>query len=162
LLTNRTSILFFHNYKERRFKIVENRRNALVKIGICDDVPILQDVIESYIRAYEKQKNLHFQINKFSSGEELINEYENGNSYDLLFLDQKMKELTGLETARQIRKFHSTVSCDIVFVTSSDNHYQFRAVQPLRIIAKPVSMETISEVLNIVTNPEVIPINAQM
>jgi len=141
---------------------VENRRNAFVKIGICDDVPILQDIIESYIRAYEKQKNLYFQINKFSSGEELIRDYENGGSYDLLFLDQKMKELTGLETARQIRKFHSPDSCGIVFVTSSDNHYQFRSVQPLMVIAKPVSMETISEVLSTVTNREAIPINTQM
>ncbi|MDI9483546.1 MAG: response regulator [Bacillota bacterium] len=132
----------------------------MMKIGICDDMPILQDVIESYIRAYEKQKGLSFQIDKFSSGEELINEYENGSSYDLLFLDQKMKELTGLETARQIRKHHSPASCGIVFVTSSDNHYQFKAVQPLKVIAKPVSMETISEVLNTVTNRETTPINA--
>jgi DNA-binding LytR/AlgR family response regulator len=131
-----------------------------VKIGICDDMPILQDVIESYIRAYEKQNGLSFQINKFSSGEELIKEYENGSSYDLLFLDQKMKELTGLETAQRIRKHHSPASCGIVFVTSSDNHYQFRTVQPLKVIAKPVSMETISEVLNTVTNRETTPINA--
>ena len=70
---------------------MENRGNAFVKIGICDDVPILRDVIESYIRAYEKQKGLSFQIDKFSSGEELIKEFEKGGSYDLLFLDQKMK-----------------------------------------------------------------------
>lgn len=134
----------------------------MIKIGICDDVPILQDVIESYIRAYEKQKGLSFQINKFSSGEELIKEYEKGGSYDLLFLDQKMKELTGLETAKHIRKFHSPDSCGIVFVTSSDNHYQFRTVQPLMVIAKPVSMEKISEVLNKAVNREMIPVNAQM
>ncbi|HEY8499986.1 MAG TPA: response regulator [Clostridia bacterium] len=134
----------------------------MFKIGICDDVPILQDVIESYIRAYEKQHGLSFQINKFSSGEELIKEYENGGSYDLLFLDQKMKELTGLETALKIRKLHSPDSCGIVFVTSSDNHYQFRTVQPLKVISKPVSMETISEVLNTVTNRETVSINAKM
>jgi DNA-binding LytR/AlgR family response regulator len=141
---------------------VENRGNAFVKIGICDDVPILRDVIESYIRAYEKQKGLSFQIDKFSSGEELIKEFEKGGSYDLLFLDQKMKILTGLETAQQIRKFNSPASCRIVFVTSTDNHYQFRSVQPLMVIAKPVSMEMISEVLNMATKQVIAAINAQM
>mgnify|MGYP000850499038 CR=1 FL=1 len=139
---------------------MENKRNAFFKIGICDDVPILQDVIESYIREYERQqKGFSFKISKFSSGEELIKEIENGGSYDLLFLDQKMKQLTGLETARQIRKLNSSASCRIVFVTSSDDHYQFRSVQPLMVIAKPVSMEMISEVLSIVTGLETAPAN---
>jgi len=119
----------------------------LLKIGICDDIPILCDVIEYCIHLYEDVMGVYFDIDKFSSGEELLEKYSSGVCYDILFLDHNMKKLTGFETAKRIRQNHSDNPCSIIIVTSSDNHNQFNSIHPLQVITKPVSAEVISNVL---------------
>lgn len=119
----------------------------MLKIGICDDIPILCDVIEYCIRLYEDVMGIYFDIDKFTSGEELLEKYGSGVRYDVLFLDHNMKKLTGFETAKRIRQNHSACSCSIIIVTASANHYQFNSIQPLQVITKPVSAEDINNVL---------------
>lgn len=73
-------------------------------IGICDDRPLSRHLLEVLIHLYEEEQNVQFNIYEFSSGEELLEEIEmQGLVFDLLFLDNSMKKLSGLETARQIR-----------------------------------------------------------
>jgi len=98
-------------------------------------------LLKALIHLYEEEKVVLFNIYEFSSGEELLEEIEKHDIvFDVLFLDNSMKKLTGLETARLIRQFESTSACSIVFVTSADDHDQFMQVKPLQVIsyANPV------------------------
>jgi len=123
----------------------------MLNIGICDDFPIFCEIIETFIRQYGEKHNTIFNIWHFESGEDLIDMLNSENiKFDLLFLDQKMKKLTGLETAKRIRQmeFNELKSpCNIVFVTSMDNLYELKSVKPLRIIRKPVNQVIINEIL---------------
>ncbi|SDG61589.1 LytR/AlgR family response regulator transcription factor [Desulfosporosinus hippei] len=117
-------------------------------IGICDDRPLSRYLLEALIHLYEEEKDVLFNIYEFSSGEELLAEIEKqGLVFDLLFLDNSMKKLSGLETARQIRQSKSTSACSIVFVTSAEDHDQFMQVKPLRIVSKPSTQEHIEAIL---------------
>ena len=117
-------------------------------IGICDDRPLSRYLLEALIHLYEEEKNVLFNIYEFSSGEELLEEIEKqGLVFNLLFLDNSMKKLTGLETARQIRQSKSTSACNIVFVTSAEDHDQFTQVKPLQIVCKPCTQEHIEAIL---------------
>lgn len=120
----------------------------LFTIGICDDRPLCRRLLEALIHLYEEEKNVQFNIYEFSSGEGLLEEIEKqGLVFDLLFLDNRMKKLTGLEIARQIRQSESTSECNIVFVTSADDHDQFMQVRPLQVVSKPCTRERIEAIL---------------
>jgi len=67
--------------------------------------------------------------------------------FDLLFLDNSLKKLTGLEAAKQIRQSASMSACSIVFVPSADDHDQFKQVQPLQVVCKPGTKEIIDIIL---------------
>ena len=124
-------------------------------IGICDDRPLSRRLLEALIHLYEEEQNVLFNIYEFSSGEELLAEIEKqGLAFDLLFLDNSMKKLSGLETARQIRLSKSMSACSIVFVTSAENHDQFMPVKPLQIVCKPCTREHIEAILEkVLTKP---------
>ncbi|ODA41867.1 response regulator [Desulfosporosinus sp. BG] len=118
-------------------------------IGICDDRPLCRQLLEAFIRLYEDEKGVLFDIYQFGSGEELLEELKKHDKvFDLLLLDNSMKKLTGLETAKQIRQSDSMSACSIVFVTSEDDHEQFKQVQPLQVICKPGSQEHIDAILD--------------
>ncbi|NMA34850.1 MAG: response regulator [Clostridiaceae bacterium] len=123
----------------------------MMNIGICDDFPVNCEVIEAAILQYGEKNNTTFNIRKFNSGEELIDLISKEDiSFDLLFLDYCMKELTGLETAKKVRQLELAgckSACSIVFVTSMDNTYELMSVGPLRVIRKPVNPVLINKIL---------------
>ncbi|HHY26038.1 MAG TPA: response regulator [Desulfitobacterium dehalogenans] len=120
----------------------------MLTIGICDDRPLCRQLLEEFIHLYEEEKGVLFDIYQFGSGEELLEElHKRGMILDLLFLDNSMKKLTGLETAQLIRQSDSMSACGIVFVTA-DVHDQFMQVQPLQVVGKPVTRECIDTVLD--------------
>lgn len=121
----------------------------MLTIGICDDRPLCRQLLEAFIHLYEKEKGVSFDIYQFGSGEELLEELNKlGMIFDLLFLDNSMKKLTGLETAKQVRQSNSMSTCSIVFVTSADDHDQFMQVQPLQVLCKPGTQERINAILD--------------
>ena len=126
----------------------------MLNIGICDDFPINREIIKMIIRQYGEENDQTFSIWEFGSGEELIELLGKGDiSFDLVFLDYYMKELTGLETAQKIRQLEQTRSrpaCSIVFITAMENTYGLMPVKPLRILRKPVSPGTINAILTFV------------
>lgn len=120
----------------------------MLTIGICDDRPLCRQLLEAFIHLYEEEKDLLFDTHQFGSGEELLEEVnQRGMIFDLLFLDNSMKKLTGLETAKQIRQSASMSACSIVFVTSADDHDQFIQVQPLDVVCKPGTKEIMDAIL---------------
>lgn len=119
----------------------------MLNIALCDDMPVLRELLEMFIREYETENKVKFQIYQFDSGEGLLEKYEKGHiHFDILFLDNYMKKLTGVKTALLIREYDK--SCQIVFVTSSDLQQEFMAAAPLAILRKPITKEVICKVLD--------------
>lgn len=88
----------------------------MINIAICDDGEIEQKILENMLQGLFQKRNLMCSIEKFCSGEELLEKYENGR-FDLIVLDIYMKQLNGIETGREIRKYDRDV--DIIYCTSS-------------------------------------------
>ena len=107
----------------------------IVRIGICDDEARVRlktrQLVEKYLKMYE----LTYEIYEFSSGEELLASYP--QSLDVLLLDITMGQLNGIETAKEIRSFDSTV--DIIFLTSLMEFMQEGyVVRAYRYLLKPL------------------------
>lgn len=121
-------------------------KNTMVKIAICDDSEITISQAENML---EKLKIKDLEYDSFYSGEELLKHANSIDSekYDIFLLDIEMGELSGLETAKELRKkFKESI---IIFITSH-NEFVYDAFEVLafNFIVKPLTLEKLSEVLD--------------
>ncbi len=119
-------------------------------IGICDDDKKDTEIIEELCKECLKN-DIKWDIQKFSSGEELLNYAENGDNsrIDLLFLDIEMGGISGIEVKDEV------IKCDnvwrIVFVTSyKDRVYEAFGLKTLGFVNKPANKENISKWIEVV------------
>lgn len=92
----------------------------MITIALCDDdVSYLNNILyRSVLTAVHKSK-IQAEIKSFSSSNKLLNEYENGNRFDIVILDIDMPYLNGKELAARIRVMD--FSFFLVFVTAYEN-----------------------------------------
>lgn len=87
------------------------------------------------------------EVRAFPSAEAFLFAYEEDSAYDILLLDVKMKDISGIELARRIRADKSRA--EIIFLTS---HFEFAGegyeVDALHYLVKPVSEEKLMAVLS--------------
>lgn len=90
----------------------------MLKIAICDDEKNVCDYIEKRTRDYLAKVDEDGELAVFLDGAPLIRSCEeNPSSYDIIFLDIKMKTVNGVDCAKHLRDLG--VEALIVFVTSS-------------------------------------------
>ncbi len=104
-------------------------------IAICDDEVVHRENLIKHMQNYSDE-NIDFIIKEFESGEELVEKFNNGEKYDIVFLDICMGKITGVDVATLIRKVDKNVI--IFFVTSFDNYTMdaFR-VNAFQFLVKP-------------------------
>lgn len=86
----------------------------MYKVAVCDDEPIVREQILLFLRHMEEEQGERFAVACFSSGEELLAEMDRDTQ--LLLLDIRMGQLSGLEAARKLRAENNTLC--ILFITS--------------------------------------------
>lgn len=88
-----------------------------MRIAIVEDERSYQEQLLQYLTEFEHENNILIQPQVFSDGDEIIEAYQSGNDqWSIIFLDIKMKNKNGIETAREIRKEDRDVV--IIFITS--------------------------------------------
>lgn len=117
-----------------------------LKIAICDDEQQQIEYLTSLVSAWGKANHHTCVIGSFPSAEAFLFSYEDDSSYDILLLDVEMKNISGIDLAKRLRK--DNISAEIVFVTS---HFEFAGegyeVDALHYLIKPVSKEKLDQVL---------------
>lgn len=119
----------------------------MLRIAICDDEKIDREILVKALKSYFAPKEETLAILNFESGMQLIDSYENGTAFDMVFLDVLMQRLDGIATAQQIRRFDAKVP--IVFLTvSPDYALESYDVFASGYLLKPVDMTRFSALLN--------------
>lgn len=109
------------------------------KIAICDDDQMTLLKMKEYLYDFEKL----FHIDLYSSGEALLN---SGKNYDFIFLDIDMKGISGIDTARMLRK--KDRKAKIIYVTAYEDFRDYAfSVHAFAYLVKPVSKEHIQAIL---------------
>jgi len=117
-----------------------------VKIAICDDEKNYRDEILEYITGYFNDKS-EFVVLEFFSGEDLIQYYNKGEVFDLIFLDIEMKDKNGIETAKEIREADENVI--IIFITSHISYvYDTFRVNAFQFLKKPIDKQDFDKDFN--------------
>ncbi len=119
----------------------------MIQITICDDEGIEVEYLSKLVEKWANDNGHFLRLNKFSSGESLLFNYEDNKGTDILLLDIQMKEIDGVSTAKKIRETNSQMQ--IVFITGvSDFMSEGYEVSALHYLLKPVKEEKLFEVLS--------------
>jgi DNA-binding LytR/AlgR family response regulator len=117
-----------------------------MRIAICEDEQSMQKNIVDIIEDWANVRKVQIDILRFPSAEAFMMAWPE-HSFDLAFLDIKMKGMSGLELAEYIRK--SDEKMLIVFVTSFEQYslegYNVNAFQYL---IKPMSPAKLMPILD--------------
>ena len=105
-------------------------------ICLCDDNPQALQEYASMITDIAKAESIALRISRYCSGEQLLFEPEDVlKSFDIVYLDMLMGKLSGIETARELRRIG--FAGQIIFLTSSKDHaLEAFDVMPLHYIVK--------------------------
>lgn len=110
----------------------------MIKIAICDDDIKLTSLLEKHIFEYEETEKNDVEV--FFSGEELLNSYNKGESFDLLYLDVELGGINGIDVAHEIRKIDKHVL--IIYITAYVNFAPSAfEVNAFRFLSKPIDEE---------------------
>ena len=120
----------------------------LYRIAICDDEISQIKNISDYLTRFSIKTDTEFQIERFTSSNELLKKYYNEKSpFDILFLDMEMPGRNGIETAEEIRRIPDR-NVLIAFITSYPEYMQDSFdVQASQYFTKPVSYELFEQKL---------------
>ena len=73
-----------------------------IRVAVCDDCKSDRDFLRENLKTYKAENPALFEIEEFESGEALL---ANGaEQYDLIFLDIYMGQMTGMDTAGELRR----------------------------------------------------------
>lgn len=118
----------------------------MLKIAICDDEKPQINLLKNILSIHLDLKGLDYIIYKFDCGENLIDSITKEN-YDIIFSDIEMKDLNGIDTAKNIR-IHNKKSV-IIFVTAyPDFVFQGYEVKAFNYVLKPYKPEKIGQILD--------------
>lgn len=93
-----------------------------IQAAVCDDEPIFRAHIRELLVQDSVKQGYDLYVREYADGGELLSSFEQGQAMDVLFLDIRMKERDGMETARILRE--KGCSCLIIFLTSASEYMQ--------------------------------------
>ena len=136
-----------------------------IRIALCDDEEEQLQNLSGLLSKWAGHSGLSLDMRTFPSAEAFLFAYEEDSAYDILILDIEMKDISGMDLARRIRKEDKRV--EILFITS---HFEFISegyeVDALHYLTKPVSEKKLYAVLTkaldrLSTEPPSLIINCQ-
>lgn len=120
-----------------------------MKVAIIDDEENNQKLIREYIERFSEEHGICFEIDCYSDGVEITENYT--PKYDILLMDIEMKQIDGMTAAKYIRRLDTDVV--LIFIT---NHLKYAAlgysVNAQGYLVKPVSYFAFSEELSKAVN----------
>ncbi len=120
----------------------------MLRIAACDDnVMSLDSVAQNIDRYFQTNPNFEYETVKYTSPNQLLNDFDSGSSYDIVILDIIMPEALGTDIARKIHALNPKTR--IIFITISHDYaidaYDIGAVH---YVTKPVDYEALKQALD--------------
>ncbi|SFE68961.1 two component transcriptional regulator, LytTR family [Paenibacillus algorifonticola] len=118
----------------------------MYRVAICEDEQQQRELVRSMLIALSIKSNIEFEIELFSSGEQLLSHYEREETpFHILILDVEMNGLNGIQTARKIRGLNR-LDEQIVFLTSYPEYMvESFDVMTFQYLLKPVAPSILEE-----------------
>ena len=118
-----------------------------MNIAICEDNKTQSDLIKQMVRNWSiKGKNV-IKITCYQSAEAFLFCLPEDGPFDILLLDIQMKEMTGIDLAKQLRETKDEVI--IIFITAMKEYvFEGYNVDALQYLLKPIKETSLFECLD--------------
>lgn len=120
----------------------------MYRIAICDNDKIFSAELHKQVEKSLSFQDLDAQIHEFYNTASFLESMDQGNHYDLIFLDILLDGENGYSFAKQLR--NEDIKIDIIFITTTEDYaiagYE---VSPLLYLVKPVTDAQITYALEI-------------
>ena len=117
----------------------------MFRIAICDDNGAVCSAIENIIDDFFKTETMHYEIDGFQSGEELLKELDDHEKYDLIYLDIELARLNGVEVGRYIREKLLDDYTQIAFISAKSSYaLELFQIRPIHFLVKPFTPDRLS------------------
>lgn len=118
----------------------------MLRIAICDDEQIFLNELEMFVDNYLNKILVRHSIEIFYDGKALKKAYDEGERFDILYLDIEMNLMNGIEVAKFIRKSDHNVI--LIYVSSYESYLiQLFEVEPFRFIKKPILEDEVCHIM---------------
>lgn len=116
----------------------------MIRIAICDDEENICTMIEEFILDYGIINKIELDIQIFYTGEALLKLIQNGEQFDLIFLDIEMQPINGIEVGKTIREKIKNEIIKIVYISAVEGYaMELFEVRPLHFLIKPISKKKV-------------------
>jgi len=119
-------------------------------VAICDDEKEISWKLEDILIDIFDQLKIKYEIDVYSTGEEVCQKIANGKHYDLMFLDIEFAHhaINGIEVGRFIREQQNNHAMSIVYISG---HMKFAMqlfdIRPLQFLIKPLDYEKVGSTI---------------
>lgn len=118
-----------------------------MNIAVCDDNLSDREIIRQQLNIYFSDKFIDYNIDSYENGVNLIYSIDDGEHYDIIFLDMYMDKLKGIEVAHRLRNMN--YKGKIIFLTATEEFaVQSYDVEASGYLVKPHDINKISTVLD--------------
>lgn len=115
-----------------------------MKIAICDDESLFRRELKHSLNSYSLEYGLTFLYYEYSDGISMLSD---NISYDLIFMDYKMKNMNGINVISALRERNDNTP--VIFISSyKEMVFESMKVQTYRFLVKPLDNEKLYEALN--------------
>jgi len=105
--------------------------------------------LEKKLKVVQSTINYILSVDVFNDGQELIKYLNDGNRFDIIYLDIEMKNIGGIEVRKTIRETLKDEHTKIVFVSAHKSYsFDLHKVRAMDFLIKPISQENITESIN--------------
>lgn len=143
-------MLNWNRQGEKPLKAKEQKKT--LNIAAVDDTDADREILKEMLNRYVNERGQHetealcFCLEEFGSGEEFLETFHPGK-YDIIFFDIYMKELTGMDTAKEV--YRRDKQCRLIFFTSSfDYAIEGYSVHAAWYLLKPLKYDQLCLALN--------------
>ena len=120
-----------------------------MQVAIIDDLAVCRKEIKEYLLRYirENYQGEEPELDEFESGTRFLDAFR-PQVYDVIFIDQYMEGMSGMDTAREIRRVDEEAA--LIFVTTSCDHaVDSYGVRACGYLIKPFTYEAFGETMRL-------------
>lgn len=122
----------------------------MFKIGICDDNRDLCDQLDQIVWNYGRENKIPMDIEVFYSGEDLCDYIQTEGSFQLIFLDIELDNMSGIHVGDLIRNKLIDHDTEIVYISGKSEYaMELFNKHPLDFLIKPLGAELVIEKLKL-------------
>ena len=121
----------------------------MFKFAVCDDRNEICSQVENYVLNVCSRLGVECEFEVYYSGESLCRSIENGEIYDLVFLDIELSAINGVQVGTKIREEYNNVVLQIVYISNEKKYaMELFKIHPLDFLVKPLGESKIQGVIN--------------